>query len=273
MATLVCFHAHPDDESITTGGTMARAAAEGHRVVLVVATDGRHGEVPDDLARARRSSSAAGPRPSGRPPALGVARIEWLGYEDSGMTGWAQNDDDGSFLRADLDEAAERLAAVLREERADVLTTYDWHGNYGHPDHIKVHRSAIAPPSWPARPTCYEATMNRDAVVRMIEAAGRGEASAASSRCDFDAHEHRRRQPVRHARGRADDGRRRQRLPRPEAGRRSSPTAARSPTRRSSSQMPPEVFAIAFGTEWFIRKGAPAGIHETLARRPGRLAA
>ena len=94
MGTLVCFHAHPDDEAMTTGGTMARAAAEGHRVVLVVATNGEHGESPDDLAagetlvdrrRARDGTS--------RRTALGVHRVVWLGYHDSGMTGWEQNAD------------------------------------------------------------------------------------------------------------------------------------------------------------------------------------
>lgn len=71
--------------------------------------------------------------------ALGAHRVEFLGYKDSGMTGWEQNADSASFLQADLVEAAERLAVILREEDADVLTAYDWHGNSGHPDHIKVH--------------------------------------------------------------------------------------------------------------------------------------
>jgi LmbE family N-acetylglucosaminyl deacetylase len=74
---------------------------------------------------------------------LGVARVVWLGYTDSGMTGWEQNEHPGSFHRADPDEAGARLAAVLREESADVLTIYDWHGNYGHPDHIAVHRVGL----------------------------------------------------------------------------------------------------------------------------------
>src|SRR5262245_28277090 len=139
MGTLVCFHAHPDDETMTTGGSMARAHAEGHRVVLVVATNGEHGEVPDDLGdetlvvrrRAETDASAA---------ELGADRVAWLGYTDSGMTGWDQNADPASFMQAPLQEAAERLAGVLREEAATVLTIYDWHGNYGHPDHIKVHQ-------------------------------------------------------------------------------------------------------------------------------------
>ena len=139
MGTLVCFHAHPDDESITTGGSLARASAEGHRVVLVVATNGDYGEVPDDLADGETLVDRRQPRRAQSAERLGVHRIVWLGYKDSGMTGWEQNDDPASFLQADLDEAAERLAGVLREENADVLTVYDWHGNYGHPDHIKVH--------------------------------------------------------------------------------------------------------------------------------------
>jgi LmbE family N-acetylglucosaminyl deacetylase len=114
MATLVCFHAHPDDEVISTGGTIARAAAEGHRVVLVVATNGEHGEVPDDLgpdetlADRRRAETEASAR------VLGVARVVWLGYTDSGMTGWDQNGHPDSFHRADPDEAGARLAEVLR---------------------------------------------------------------------------------------------------------------------------------------------------------------
>ena len=170
MATLVCFHAHPDDEAMTTGGTMARAAAEGHRVVLVVATNGEHGEVPEDLGpTARRSSIAGGRRPRRSAAALGVDRVVWLGYRDSGMTGWEQNADPASFLQADVEEAAERLAAVLREEPADVLTTYDWHGNYGHPDHIKVHQVGHRAAELAGTPRVCEATMNRDAIVRMIE--------------------------------------------------------------------------------------------------------
>ena len=140
MATLVCFHAHPDDEAISTGGSMARAHAEGHRVVLVVATDGRHGEVPDDLADGETLADRRRAETERSASVLGVDRVALLGFADSGMTGWDQNGDDDSFHVADLDDAAGRLAAILREEAADVLTTYDWHGTYGHPDHVKVHR-------------------------------------------------------------------------------------------------------------------------------------
>ena len=145
MATAVFFHAHPDDEAIQTGGTMARMAAEGHRVVLVTATRGELGEVPDGLLDPGR------PWPSGALVelaeacgVLGVARHVYLGYQDSGMVGEATNDDPACFWQADVDEAAARLAAILGEEDADVFATYDENGGYGHPDHIQVHRVGTA---------------------------------------------------------------------------------------------------------------------------------
>ncbi len=164
MATLVFVHAHPDDEATLTSGSMARAAAEGHRVVTAIATNGEHGEAPDDLGpgetiadRRRREADASA-------SAVGVARLAWLGYADSGMTGWDQNRHESAFNTADLDEAAGRLAALLDEEAADVVVGYDWHGNYGHPDHVKVHRvvrRAVELVRGP-RPRLLEATMNRD---------------------------------------------------------------------------------------------------------------
>jgi LmbE family N-acetylglucosaminyl deacetylase len=180
MGTLVCFHAHPDDEAITTGGSMARAHAEGHRVVLVVATDGAFGEVPADLAegetlpdRRRRETNASA-------EALGIDRVEFLGYADSGMTGWKENANPECFFQADLDEAGGRLASILADEQADVLTSYDWHGNYGHPDHVQVHRvanraEAVVAERLPGL-RVLEATMNRDAMkVMMAQAAEAGE--------------------------------------------------------------------------------------------------
>ena len=171
MGTLVCFHAHPDDEAIATGGSMARAAKEGHTVVLVVATGGEHGEVPADLApgetladRRRRETEAS----CGE---LGVAHIEWLGYRDSGMTGWEQNGHDGAFIGASVEEAAARLAGMLRKHGADVLTVYDWHGNYGHPDHIMVHKVGHRAAELAGVAHVYEATMNRDNMRRMRDQA------------------------------------------------------------------------------------------------------
>ena len=258
MGTLVCFHAHPDDEVISTGGTIARASAEGHRVVLVVATNGDHGEVPDDLApgesivdRRRQETEAAA-------AVLGIHRIVWLGYSDSGMTGWEQNHDPDSFLRADLDEAGERLAAVLREESADVLTIYDWHGNYGHPDHIAVHRVGLVAERLVPSVRVMEATMNRDGFVRMIEQARESGAFTQTPGGDVDEFD-----PT----GPADDG---NPMGMPEAEltlavdvsaqldlKRAAMRCHRSQIEDTSFflEMPDEAFAAAFGTEWFIEHG------------------
>ena len=128
MSTLVCFHAHPDDECIGTGGTIARASAEGHRVVLVVATNGDHGEIPADMPAGKTLVEVRREETMKSAETLGIHRVVWLGYEDSGMTGWEQNTHVEAFCNASLDDAAHKLADVLREENADVLTTYDWHG-------------------------------------------------------------------------------------------------------------------------------------------------
>lgn len=169
MATLVCFHAHPDDESIATGGTMAMAAAAGHRVVLVVATRGEHGEVDEGflepgetLAERRVEETYASAK------VLGAAAVEFLGYVDSGMMDTPENDGPGSFWRADVEEAAERLAEILRREQADVLTVYDENGNYGHPDHIQVHRVGVRAAELAGTPRVFEATVNRDELIRGI---------------------------------------------------------------------------------------------------------
>ena len=139
MATVVFLHAHPDDEASQTSGTMARLVSEGHRVVTVYGTGGEHGEVPDDLAEGETLADRRRIEAEASAAVLGVSRVAWLGYTDSGMTGWEQNAWDGAFAAAPVDEAAGRLAAVLDEEGADVVVGYDWHGGYGHPDHVKVH--------------------------------------------------------------------------------------------------------------------------------------
>ena len=168
VQTLVFFHAHPDDEASQTSGTMSIAAALGHRVVTVFATNGEHGTVPADLASGesvadrRRAEAEAAAR------VIGTQRIAWLGYEDSGMTGWEQNNNQRSFVQATLDQAAGRLAAILDEEDADALIGYDWHGNYGHPDHIKVHQVTYrAVELAHRRPRVLEQTSNRDRATRL----------------------------------------------------------------------------------------------------------
>jgi N-acetyl-1-D-myo-inositol-2-amino-2-deoxy-alpha-D-glucopyranoside deacetylase len=141
MGTLLLVHAHPDDEAVSTGGVMMKAKTHGHRVVLVTATKGEAGEIYNmdpDASRPRLGEirteelKAAG-------EILGVDRIEFLGYRDSGMVDTADNKDPRSFHQARLDEAAGKLAVLIREERPDVVVTYAEDGVYGHPDHIKAH--------------------------------------------------------------------------------------------------------------------------------------
>jgi len=168
MATMVTFHAHPDDECIACGGVMRKAYEQGHRVVLVVATRGEVGEVEDGFLgndeelwerRVKETHEAA--------TILGAARVEFLGYTDSGMMGEPANDHPDSLWQADVDEAAERLAAILRDEGADVLTVYDDHGNYGHPDHIQVHRVGVRAADLAGVDRVFAATMNRDRMREM----------------------------------------------------------------------------------------------------------
>ena len=154
---LVSFHAHPDDESLLTGGTLALAAAAGHRVVLVVATEGGRG-----LAGPRDGSGAMLSRVrmaelDRAASALGCARVVSLGYADSGLRPAPADGD--AFVHADVDEAAHRLADVLQEERADVLTVYDRNGGYGHPDHVQVHRVGVEAARLAGTPVVLEATV------------------------------------------------------------------------------------------------------------------
>lgn len=173
--TLVAFNAHPDDEALLSAGTLARAAAEGHRVVLVVATDGELGLAAtefgggDDLAARRRDELQASA------DALGVARVVWLGYADSGLGDELYPDPPGRtrFVRADPQEAAERLAAVLTEEDADVLLTYDPAGGYGHPDHVRVHDVSYLAARMAHTPRVLEVTVPRDLLVRALRLAAK----------------------------------------------------------------------------------------------------
>jgi LmbE family N-acetylglucosaminyl deacetylase len=257
MSTIVFVHAHPDDEASQTSGSMARASAQGHRVVTVFATNGDHGELPaaglpdgETLVDWRRREALASAS------VLGVARVAWLGYADSGMAGWEQNTADGSFHGADLDEAARRLADVLDEEDADILVGYDWHGGYGHPDHVKVHALVHRAAELAARrPRLLESTMNRDAMRRTYEAALA--AGLAEQAFDPDA-------PM-------DDG---NPLGTPEAEitwqvdvrdflaqRRASLEAHRSQATDIEGMlgMPEEAFLAFFGTEHYIEPGAEPG--------------
>ena len=148
--TLMAVHAHPDDEVISTGGTLARYAQEGIRTVVVTCTDGSQGFGPggvlpgqpghdlDAVAATRRQELTRSCA------ALGVSHLETLGYRDSGMAGWAGNDEPAAFCNAPLDEPAAAVAGLIRRHQPQVLITYDANGGYGHPDHIQAHRVATA---------------------------------------------------------------------------------------------------------------------------------
>ncbi|MGY5048016.1 N-acetyl-1-D-myo-inositol-2-amino-2-deoxy-alpha-D-glucopyranoside deacetylase [Streptomyces sp. 900105755] len=147
---LLLVHAHPDDESINNGATMARYAAQGAHVTLVTCTLGEGGEViPPGLRHL--TGPALGEYRLGELTAamreVGVADVRLLGgpgrYRDSGMMGVPDNDVPGCFWQADVDEAAGHLAEVVLETRPQVLVTYDDNGGYGHPDHIQAHRVAM----------------------------------------------------------------------------------------------------------------------------------
>lgn len=255
MATLVCVHAHPDDESITTGGTMIQAAEQGHRVVLVVATRGELGEPQPGVLRDGEplwERRVAETHRAGE--ILGAERVEFLGYEDSGMMGEPTNDNPNCFWQADVEQAAEKLAALLREVDADVLTIYDSHGGYGHPDHIQVHRMGRRAAELAGITQVFQATMNRTRIKEMI-AANREEFVEAIEEDDdvetdeFGSLE----EDITHAIDVTAFLDRK----------RASMEAHASQIGPDSFflKMPPEVFAEAFGIEWYIELDAtrPAG--------------
>ena len=251
MSTLLCFHAHPDDECIGTGGTIARAAEQGHRVVLVVATNGDHGEIPSDLADGETLMDRRKKETEASAAVLGIDTVLWLGYADSGMTGWEQNSHQNAFMNAPIDEAAEKLAQILRTENVDLLTTYDWHGGYGHPDHIQVHHVGHRAAELATNVRVLEGTMNRDRMRALMDYARKmGAFSTEDEGFDPD--------------GPADDGNP-MGTTEDELNLRVDVMAYAAKKREAMAchasqlgdsgfflKMGEEQFAMAFGTEWFI---------------------
>lgn len=255
--TLVSFHAHPDDEALLTGGTLARAAAEGHRVVLVVATRGEAGLAgsaygpPEALAETRVAELHASAA------ALGCTRVEVLGYADSGMRG-EHLDNPGAFAAADPAAVAGRLAELLREESADALTSYDSRGGYGHPDHVQVHRVGRLAAELAGTRTLLEATVDRRLLqrgLRLARLVGRTPEGFDphlfdSAYADPDEITHR--IDVRHHLG----------AKRAALAAHASQGTAEGADRTLAFllRLPAPLFRLAAGREWFVdREAAPAG--------------
>jgi LmbE family N-acetylglucosaminyl deacetylase len=167
MGTIVSFHAHPDDESIASGGTLSLAHDAGHRVVLVFGTRGELGEpVPGVLAEGEQLTLRRTAEVFRSAEVIGADRVEFLGWTDSGMMGEATNDAPWCFWQADVEQAARRLAAILEDEQPDIITIYDDNGGYGHPDHIQVHRVGMRAAELLDIPVVAQGTMNRDLIQR-----------------------------------------------------------------------------------------------------------
>ena len=139
-------HAHPDDEAISTGGILALYGKEGIRTVLVTCTDGSAGDGPGGVKPGEPGHDPAAVAAMRREElerscqALGVKHLEMLGFTDSGMMGWPQNDAPGSFWGTPVPEAATPLVKLFEQYQPEVVVTYDANGFYGHPDHIQAHR-------------------------------------------------------------------------------------------------------------------------------------
>jgi len=226
--------------------------------VLVFATRGELGEVPEDLAPGETLAERRTAEAARAAVILGVSRVEYLGYRDSGMADEPTNNDDDAFWRADVEEAAELLADILRSEAATVVTIYDPIGGYRHPDHIQTHRVGLRATEIARTPRVYEATADRDHFIEQLQ--------KVREMIDDDL----------------DVA-----MPEPEDFSDNFSAATEITTRvdvlpflalkraalaAHSSQvpdssfflaMPEEVFEVAFGTEWFIRRDAPEGTRET----------
>ncbi|BBH68051.1 GlcNAc-PI de-N-acetylase [Actinoplanes sp. OR16] len=173
--TLMTVQAHPDDEVTSTGGALAKYAAEGITTIVVTCTDGRCGDGPNGVkpgqpghdpeavvATRRRELEASC-------AALKVSHLEMLGYHDSGMMGWDTNSAPGSFWSTPVDVAARKLAALIEKYRPDVLVTYDENGGYGHPDHIQVHRVTMAAVELAAVPKLYMSVFPESSMTKVGE--------------------------------------------------------------------------------------------------------
>ena len=249
QVTVVFFHAHPDDEAIFTGGTIALLAGCGVRVVVVIATAGEHGahhggESALGEHRADETRRAC--------DLLGVARLELLGYADSGMSAPGRPIADDALAVADVDEVATRLAALLVHEGADALVYYDEGGIYGHADHLAVHRIGRRAAEFAGLSTVYEATVDRE-YLHFVETHLVGLASLSLHE-DVPAGV-----PTVLITSTLDVGEV------IEAKRSAmSAHASQIPVDSPVMQLDDDTFAAVYGYEWYVRTG-PAGVLDELA--------
>jgi LmbE family N-acetylglucosaminyl deacetylase len=252
--TLVSFHAHPDDEVLYTGGTLARAAAEGHRVVLVTATAGEAGLAAGEFTAGAGLGERRRAELEGSARALGVARLVLLGYADSGLdVRTAAGPGGPPFAEVDVEQAAARLAAVLRQESADVLTVYDPAGGYGHPDHVQVHRVGVRAAELAGTPVVLEATVDRDLLRRVLSVVGRLPGLPAGFDASAVDGRYTARERITHrvdVRAQAGAKRTAMRAHRSQAG---ADSGAR--TLGVLLRLPRPLFRRVLGTEWFVERG------------------
>jgi len=237
--TTVFFHAHPDDEAIFTGGTVARLVAAGERVVVAFATQGELGGVA--TTRVLETEAAA--------VVLGAPQVAFLGYHDSGLDEIAPD----AFAAVPIDDAAARLARVLRESQANALIAYDEFGIYGHPDHVHVHRVAHRAAQLANVATVYECTVDHE-YLHFVETHLVAEARAAAA--STLGHEG------------ATIGLPSVLITNTVDVRRVLDTkraamaahASQIPETASAMQLGADDFAAVYGWEWFVRHGPPAAI-------------
>jgi LmbE family N-acetylglucosaminyl deacetylase len=250
--TVVSFHAHPDDEVLLTGGTLARLAAEGHRVVLIIATDGAAGlaDSPAGIGLATRRAAELDVAAA----ALGVSRLVCLGYPDSGDDGCVV----GGLATAETAVVAERVAAVLIEEQAAVLTTYDGHGGYGHPDHVAVHRIGAEAARLAGTRLVLEATVDATSLARVtrvlcrLPGVPRGVHAGAKDRYATRA-------TITHRVNVGPYCAQKRAAMQAHVSQATAPPGSDLRTLALLLKLPSPLFRLALGREWYVETGRPPG--------------
>lgn len=253
--TVAFFHAHPDDEALLTGGTMARLAAEGHRVVLVTATAGEAGLASAEMSAGEPLGDVRQRELSRSAEILGCARVVVLGYADSGTAGRPSGAVD-AFARTDPETAARRLARVLDEEDAAALISYDAAGGYGHPDHVHVHHVGRRAAGLAKTPLLLDATVDRRALQRAVRIMGWAKPRSPDLRASRFAGRYTDPDDITHRVDVSDFLTQKREAMRAHV----SQTTADEVERNLAwfLRLPAPLFRLAFGREWFVEHDRPA---------------